>query len=536
MKKVRIIHIISLLITGFLAQVLFAESGGRFFNVLDYGAIPDGTTRNTEAIHKAVEAARKTGGGTIYFPAGQYLTGPIHCISHLTLFIDAGAVLKFSQDFDDYLPMVLSRWEGTTGMNFSPLIYGYQIQNITIRGQGTLDGQGEPWWDFYGNLRKEDKQFGEVRTQSKWQKIHRDLNKETIIPDSWMWENNNFFRPPFIQFYDCKNITIEGVTLINSPFWTINPELCDNVTVTGVTIINPPESYNTDGINPSSCSNVHISNCHISVGDDCITLKSGRDEDGRRIAKPDENITITNCTMLNGHGGVVIGSEMSGDVRKVTITNCVFDGTDRGIRIKTMRGRGGVVEEIRVSNIVMKNIQLEAIKLNMEYQATPDEPVSERTPVFRNIHISNVTATQTRQAGLLMGLEEMPIENVTFTDIKIDADKGFVVENARNIAFHDVIVSTSNGSVLSADCVENLEIEGVKTLKPEKKTPVIQLTNVKNAFIHGANPLPGTGTYADVRGKSSCDIVFSGNNFYRLEHPVIRSAEVSESALLLPFK
>jgi len=255
-------------------------------------------------------------------PAGEYLTGQIHFNSNIRLYVDAGATLKFSTDFDDYLPMVLSRWEGTTGMNFSPLLYGYQIENITIEGRGVLDGQGQAWWEFYGKLRQEKKKYGEVRTQSKWQKLHRKLNKETVVPDTWMWDNNNFLRPSFIQFYDCKNIQIKDVTIINSPFWTVNPELCDNVTISGVTIKNPADSYNTDGINPSSCRNVHISNCHISVGDDCITLKSGRDEDGRRIARPAENITITNCTMLNGHGGVVIGSEMSGDVRKVTISNC----------------------------------------------------------------------------------------------------------------------------------------------------------------------------------------------------------------------
>jgi len=522
-----------LLITALFSMCqLHVDENLPFFNVLDYGAIADSSVKNTEAISMAIDAAVAVGGGTIYFPAGEYLTGPIHFKNNIRLYVDAGATLKFSDDFDDYLPMILSRWEGTTGMNLSPLIYGYQIENITIEGRGTLDGQGQAWWEFYGKLRDENRKYGEVRTQSKWQKMHSELNKDTVIPDTWMWDNNNFLRPPFIQFYDCKNIQIKDVTIINSPFWTINPELCDNVTITGVTISSPPESYNTDGINPSSCTNVHISNCHISVGDDCITLKSGRDEDGRRIARPAENITITNCTMLNGHGGVVIGSEMSGDIRKVTISNCVFDSTDRGIRLKSMRGRGGVVEEIRISNIVMKNIQLEAIKLNMEYHETPNEPVSERTPRFQNIHISNVTANKVKQAGFLLGLDEMSIENVTFNNINIDAEKGFECINVNNLEFHNLTVNVTKGPVLKAENVNNLEIDGVKTLTPNSKTPTVVLINVSNVFVHDANPLPGTEKYLSVSGKQCDNIVVSGNNFHNVKTAVTMSCDVPKGAVI----
>jgi len=532
MKKISCKQIGAIFVAGFLSIIITnAEPARQYFNVLDYGAVADGSVKNTEAISKAIDAAVAVGGGTIYFPAGEYLTGPIHFKSNIRLYVDAGATLKFSDDFNDYLPMILSRWEGTTGMNLSPLIYGYQIENITIEGRGTLDGQGQAWWEFYGRLRDENRKYGKVRTQSKWQQMHRDLNKDIVIPDTWMWDNNNFLRPPFIQFYDCKNIQIKDVTIINSPFWTINPELCDNVTITGVTISSPPESYNTDGINPSSCTNVHISNCHISVGDDCITLKSGRDEDGRRIARPAENITITNCTMLNGHGGVVIGSEMSGDVRKVTISNCVFDGTDRGIRLKSMRGRGGIVEEIRVSNIVMKNIQLEAIKLNMEYHETPSEPVSERTPRFRNIHISNVTAYKVKQAGFLLGLDEMYIENVTFNNINIDAEKGFECINVDGLEFHNLTVTVTKGPVLKAENVNNLEIDGVKTLKPNSKSSTVALKNVEGVFIHDANPIPGTTEYLNISGPQCKNIVLLGNNFRNIRTAVVINSDVPKGAV-----
>jgi polygalacturonase len=249
-----------------------------------------------------------------------------------------------------------------------------------------------------------------------------------------------FFRPPFIQPIRCKNFKIEGITIVNSPFWTINPEFCENVTVDRVTIKNPL-SPNTDGINPESCRYVHISNCHISVGDDCITLKSGRDLQARKLNVPEEDITITNCTMLAGHGGVVIGSEMSGGVRKVVISNCVFDGTDRGIRIKSTRGRGGVVEDIQVDNIVMRNIKEEAIVLDLKYSKMPAEPLSERTPIFRNININNLTASNVLIPIRINGLEESFISDVTITNVNIKSKQKPTFTNCKNIKLTDVYVN-----------------------------------------------------------------------------------------------
>ena len=245
--------------------------------------------------------------------------------------------------------------------SFQPLIYAVDAENITIKGEGTLDGQGKKWWMEFFRVMIDLKDNG-MRDINKYQPMWDAQNDTTAIyaetnKDYVSTLQRRFFRPPFIQPVRCKKVKIEGVKIVNSPFWTINPAFCDNVTVHGVTIYNPskdPKGPNTDGINPSSCRNVRISDCFISVGDDCITIKSGRDADGRKYGKACENITITNCVMLSGHGGVVIGSEMSGGVRRVTISNCVFDGTDSGIRLKSSRGRGGVVEELRVDNIVMK--------------------------------------------------------------------------------------------------------------------------------------------------------------------------------------
>ncbi|MEJ5963105.1 glycoside hydrolase family 28 protein [Pedobacter immunditicola] len=489
-----------------------------YYNVLKYGAKNDSSKLATTAIKNAIDAASKKGGGTVYFPAGKYLTGPIHLKSNITIFIDAGAELHFSDDFDNYLPMVKSRYEGVDVTSFSPLFYAYEAENIAIIGRGIIDGHGKKWWDFVEG-------YKEGQPRSKWQHIFDGLNKDILLPDEPKQMKRGFLRPPFIQFMHCENVLIEGITIRNSPFWTINPQFCNNVTINAVTILNP-DAPNTDGINPESCSNVRIANSHISVGDDCITIKSGKDAPGRKMARPAENYTITNCTMLSGHGGVVIGSEMSGDVRKITISNCIFDGTDRGIRIKSARGRGGIVEEIRVDNIVMKNIGLQAIVLDMQYAETDPEPVSERTPRFRNIHFSNITG-EVNQAGYINGLEELPIENITFNNINLDAKTGFTIKNANRIAFHNVEVNTQIGPSLHASLVNNLIVDGFKTFTPLANAPVLDLVNVKNAFIYNSFPIAGTTSFLNLSGAQTKNITMGNNHFGNVKTAVHTAADVS---------
>lgn len=409
------------------------------------GAVTDGTTVNTRLINSTIERLAGEGGGTLFFPAGRYLTGPIRLKSNITLELEAGATLLFSTNFDDYLPFVEVRHEGVMMKSFCPLIYATDAENITIKGEGTLDGQGKAWWDEFFKVLIDLRDNGK-RDVNKYQPLFEKENdvKKIASETNEDWHgtlDRRFFRPPFIQPIRCKNVRIEGVKIINSPFWTVNPEFCDNVTVDGVTIHNV-DSPNTDGINPESCRNVHISNCHISVGDDCITIKSGRDLQARNLAAPCENITVTNCTMLSGHGGVVIGSEMSGSVRHVTISNCVFEGTDRGIRLKSTRGRGGVVEDIRVSNVVMKDIKKEALTFNLKYSRMPQEPKSERTPVFRNIHISGITVVDVNVPIEIVGLEEAPITDIVLRDIQIKNGKQpNVFKNCKDILMENVIVN-----------------------------------------------------------------------------------------------
>ena len=434
-------HFLSAIMLLAVSLTAFAER----VDMKQAGAKTDGKTINTTLINQTIDRLEKGGGGTLFFPAGKYLTGPIRMKSNITLELEAGATLLFSTNFDDYLPFVEVRHEGVMMKSFSPLIYATDAENITIKGEGTLDGQGKAWWDEFFKVLIDLRDNGK-RDVNKYQPMFdKENDVEKIAAETNQdWHgtlNRRFFRPPFIQPIRCKNVRIEGVKIVNSPFWTINPELCDNVTVDGVTIHNVP-SPNTDGINPESCRNVHISNCHISVGDDCITIKSGRDLQARNLAAPCENITVTNCTMLSGHGGVVIGSEMSGSVRHVTISNCVFEGTDRGIRLKSTRGRGGVVEDIRVSNVVMKDIKKEALTFNLKYSRMPQEPKSERTPVFRNIHISGITVVDVNVPIEIVGLEEAPITDIVLRDIQIKNGKQpNVFKNCKDILMENVIVN-----------------------------------------------------------------------------------------------
>ena len=411
---------------------------------LDFGAKADGVTLDTAAIQAAIDACAARGGGTVTIPAGRYLSGAIFFRDNISLHLEAGATLLASQNPSDY-PVTANRWEGVEQQTYTPFMAGNGLKNITITGRGTLDGQGAFWW--------------------------KSFREKTLAHP----------RPRLIGFADCQNVLIEGVTLTNSPAWTINPVRCENVNVRGVTIINPPDSPNTDGINPDSCRLVRISDCYVSVGDDCITIKSGTQFERPDLLQPCRDITITNCTLERGHGGVVIGSEMSGGVQNVVISNCVFIGTDRGIRLKSRRGRGGLVENVRVSNLIMDGV-LCPFTMNLYYHcngAKGDTTVSDKqpravesgTPAFRNIHYSHITAVDVKiAAGFFYGLAEMPLEDISLTDISISltggaepgypemADDipsmfqaGFFIRNARNIRLDNVQVHNQLGPAFDTD-------------------------------------------------------------------------------------
>lgn len=520
-----------LILTIFSLNSLANNDG--WYNIKSLGAKTDGSEICTEIIQKAINDANNYGGGTIYFPSGTYLTGAIHLKSNIIIRLDAGALVKFSTNPDDYLPFVKVRWEGIVMNSFSPLLHANQVENITIEGRGTFDGQGKKWWDTILAYIAQINENGDIDSIDHYQKMWMEANKNIEASDYYRRTlKRRFFRPPFFQAYKSSNIRIAGVKFINSPFWTINPVFCDNITIDGITINNPP-SPNTDGINPSSCSNVRIANCHITVGDDCITIKSGRDAQARNINIPCQNITITNCTMLRGHGGVVIGSEVSGSVRKVTISNCIFDGTDRGIRLKSSRERGGTVEEIRVSNVVMNDIQREAFMFNLMYDKhLKEEPVNEKTPCFKNIHISNVTGNKVKQACKIVGINEMPIQNLSFSNINIDSKLGFEVHTAENIEFHDVTVNSEDGSAFKVAQSSDIIFDNVKTNKPLEDSPVILFDNVKNTYILNSVQLKETNTFLKVQGEESNNINLLNNSLNNVRKVVDAPKSLNKNIII----
>lgn len=502
-----------------IAHQIHAET----YNIKELGADTTGEELCTHLINETIQLASKDGGGTIYFPTGTYLTGPITLQSNITLYIEAGAILKFTSEFKEYLPFKKVRYEGVFMNSFAPLINAKNVENITINGEGTLEGNGFEWWKEIKRISDEVNERGKIESPNDLQQLWSEANAGLEVEQYYERTlKNQFFRPPFIQFLECKKVKIEGVRIQNSPFWTINPVGCDDVLIHGVSIFNSSDGPNTDGINPSSCSNVRISDCFISVGDDCITIKSGRDFHGRDYGKACENITITNCVMLSGHGGVVIGSEMSGGVKNVVISNCVFDGTDSGIRMKASRGRGGVVENIRVSNVVMRNIVRNAFSFNLFYDKTSKpESISERTPIFRNIHIDNVTGEDVNSIGFIRGIEEMPINDLSFSNITISAKEGFKAHTATNLEFNNINAGTKQGNVLDFENCKGVVLNRINCTLPVADQPVIKVSVSENVLLNNCFQKVS----ADVFLEKDSSSVIMGDNFLNLVKEPIRNTK-----------
>lgn len=351
---------------------------------------------STHRLQHAIDEAASRGGGRIVIEPGVHRTGALRLRSGIELHLEAGAVLEFIPDPALY-PPVEARWEGAPRTVHSPCLFAEGEENVAITGLGTIDGGGQAWWETF-----------------------RERPAELAHP-----------RPTLIGLHGCRRVTLRDVALRNSPAWTVHPALCEDVSISGLRIHNPADSPNTDGIDPESCRNVRISDCHIDVGDDCIALKAGTERDRERIAC--ENVVITHCTMVRGHGGLVLGSEMAGGVRNVVISDCVFQGTDRGIRVKTRRGRGGVIENVRASGIVMDDV-ISPFTVNSFYHCGPEgkaphvgrrtpSPVDEGTPQIRGLHLSHLTATRVRaSAAHVYGLPESPLADLTLDDISVTFD------------------------------------------------------------------------------------------------------------------
>ncbi len=407
------------------------------FNIIKYGAVADGKTLCTEAFKKAIDECSKAGGGRVVVPKGEFLTGAIHLKNNINLYISEGAVLKFSTDPKDYLPVVLCGWEGSHCMNYSPLIYAYGQKNIAVTGKGIIDGQAseENWW--------------------KWKNLSNDkesrprllkLNDDKVPFTKRIFGEGFYLRPTMIEFYKCKNILIEGVTLKDSPFWFMHPILSTNITIDGVKTnsIGP----NTDGCDPESCSDVLIKNCTFNDGDDCIAIKSGRNNDGREINIPSKNFLIEDCSMKDGHGGVSIGSEISGGCWNIYVEDCQMDSPalDRMLRIKSNSKRGGVVKNIFVKNIKVGQVAGAIVELNMKYDPKEADGFS-FYPKMENIFIENVTSQKSKNAFYFAGLPQSEIQNVFITDCKFDGVKtDNEISDAKNIQLKNVFI---NGKLIN---------------------------------------------------------------------------------------
>jgi polygalacturonase len=409
------------------------------FYITDFGAAGDGNTDCTEAFKQAIAACSKAGGGRVVVPEGIFLTGAIHLKSNVNLHITKNATILFSRDSQKYLPVVHTRFEGVECMNYSPFIYAYEEENIAITGSGTLDGQGgnDAWWPWKG---KPD--YGWLEGQPNEKQDRTDLfrmGEEGIPVKERVFGANHFLRPNFIQPYKCKNILIDSVTILRSPMWEIHPVLSENITIRNVQINS--HGPNNDGCNPESSKNVLIENCFFDTGDDCIAIKSGRNADGRRINISSENIIIRGCTMKDGHGGVVIGSEMSGSARNVFIEDCTMDSPnlDRALRIKTNSLRGGVAENIYMRNVTVGEVSDAIIKINFNYE---QGDAGQFTPVVRNIFVNNITSLKSKYAISVNGYERSPVTNLQIENCRFSGvQKGNLLKHINDLDLKNVYIN-----------------------------------------------------------------------------------------------
>ncbi len=509
------------------------------FSITDFGAVAGGEVKNTEAFAAAIAAVKEAGGGTVVVPPGVWLTGAVHLVSHMTLELQSGATLLFSQDFEDY-PFVESRWAGTELWMFSPLLFGKDLENVTITGKGTIDGNPQKWWDYFQMVMADGdtKPLGDLEKQLA--KLNKGRYELTDAGGGGLFAQ--FLRPPLLEMNNCRDVRLDGFVVQNSPFWNTHLTYCTNVTVHDVTFRNPNGAPNGDGLDLDSCNGVRVSNCCFDTNDDCLALKSGMNDDGHRVGKPTENVTITNCTMLRGHGGVVMGSDGAGGVRRVTVSNCIFIGSDRGIRLKSNRGRYSVFQDIRFENIIMQNVMC-PIVMNLYYTCGATEYTREMiadpgereiltsTPWIKNIHIANVTSRgHSAAAGVMLGLPERPIENVTLDNVEIDViprdfpycpacafnmpddmnGQGFWGKHIKGLKIRNCSIRVDDRSAIELHDSEGLEVINTRLHSERSDAALIQLANVSDAWIDAPRHDPVRhGPLLSVTGEESSDITLS---------------------------
>lgn len=396
-------------VPGILSRIRPPLFPDRDFAITRYGARDDGRTDCTDAIAGAVAACHQAGGGRVLVPAGAFLTGPIHLRSGVNLHLDQDAQLRFVTDPRRYLPVVLTRWEGVECMNYSPLVYAFGQENIAVTGPGVLDGQAdhEHWWPWCGSPL-----FGARAGAPQQAPARRELfrmGEEDVPVARRVFGEGGWLRPGFLQFYRCRNVLLEGVTVRRAPMWQVHPVLCTNVTVRGVSMVS--HGPNNDGCNPESSRDVRIEECHFDTGDDCIAVKSGRNRDGRRVAVPSERIVVRRCRMKEGHGGVTIGSEASGGVRGVYAERCSMDSPnlERALRLKTNSVRGGFIEHVYMRDVTVGQVSDAVLRIDLFYE---EGDAGRFPPRVRHIEMRNVTSRKSRYALYLRGYAHTPLEDI----------------------------------------------------------------------------------------------------------------------------
>ena len=473
-------------------------------SVSEFGGVGDGNMLNTDAFKKAVEALSKKGGGQLTVPAGVWFTGPIELKSNINLHLEKGALILFSPDFNLY-PLVNTIFEGQETRRCQSPISARNAVNVAITGEGSINGSGEAWRPLKkakvteAFWKKVIKSGGVLKDPTYWFPSKGSLKGESIsdqnvprgkLTDSEWLEVRDFLRPALINFIDCKNVMLQGVLFENSPSWNIHPLQCTNLIIDGITVRNPSYSQNGDGIDVESCKNVILVNSLFDVGDDAICIKSGKDEEGRRRARPAENILVDNCKVFKGHGGFVVGSEMSGGARNISVRNCQFLGTDVGLRFKSNRGRGGLVENIFISDIYMFDISTDSFLFDLYYTGksaseslddgdansaeVQNPPVTNETPSFRNIFISNIVSRNARRAMFFNGLPEMNISNINVENVIISSQFGALICESEGIKFKKVQIIQQSGPAITLQNVKNFDLKDFTY--PESMPEVVKVT------------------------------------------------------------
>jgi polygalacturonase len=466
-------------------------------SIKDFGAVADGITLNTKAFADAIEALSRKGGGKVIIPRGVWLTGPIQLKSNINLHAQAGALIVFSKNFDDY-PLVETSFEGLNTMRCTSPIYGRNIENVAITGQGVFDGSGEAWRQvkkskMTGNQWKDLIKTGGVLNYAgnTWYPSEKSLRgaeqtENFNVPKMKTKEEletiKDFLRPVMVSLVRCKKVLLDGPTFQNSPAWCLHPLMSEDITIRNVTVRNPWYAQNGDGLDLESCKNTIISNCSFDVGDDAICIKSGKDKDGRDRGMPTENLIVSNCVVYHGHGGFVVGSEMSGGVKNVDVSNCTFIGTDVGLRFKSTRGRGGLVQNIYIKNIDMINIASEALLFDLYYTGNSPVPteeekiidksklasiipsITEETPSFKDIYITNITCKGAGRAAFLQGLPEMNLKNIQLSNFSISSTKGIEMIDVDSISMDNITITSEMGYPVQMKNTKNVLVSKLKNL------------------------------------------------------------------------